>query len=186
LVLAGTEPRLASSGIVETASERILEQTGERPHRPSALAQLIDLAFPFTLHEQGPLLARGIPALTLTTGGERPPSAFFDRPSRLDANRLGELGRAAQPLLSWLDSGVWPSAPSVPLPPDSPPASSWPVFGLLGLALLGGIGWFVTRERLLPRRPVSPSEELAGTAAALLALGVVSLLVVATNPFALI
>ena len=196
-------------------------------------------------------VARGLPALTLTTGGERPPSAFFDRPSRLDANRLGELGRAAQQLLSWLDSGVelapgtasyvyfgprilpgwalelvliaalapfmvaavdlfarcrrrhiplapalrsyrsrayfwlwtvaifelfalvgvWPSAPAVPLPPDSSPASSWPVVGLLGLALLSGIGWFVTRERLLPRRPVSPSEELAGTAAALLADG---------------
>ena len=266
LVLAGTEPRLAAPGIVETASERVLEQTGERPHRPSALAQLIDLAFPFTLHEQGPLLARGLPALTLTTGGERPPAAFFDRPSRLDANRLGELGRAAQQLLSWLDSGVelspgtstyvyfgprilpgwaielvliaalapflvaavdlfarcrrrhiplapalrsyrsrvgfwlwtiaifelftlagvWPSAPSVPLPPDSPPASQWPVLGLIGLGLLSGIGWLVTRQRLLPRRPVSPSDELAGTAAALLALGVISLLVVATNPFALI
>jgi hypothetical protein len=266
LVLAGTQPRLAAPGIVETAAERILEQTGERPQRPSALAQLIDLAFPFTLHEQGPLLARGLPALTLTTGGERPPSAFVDRPSRLDANRLGEMGRAAQQLLSWLDSGaelapgtasyvyvgprilpgwaielvliaalapfllatidlfarcrrrhiplapalrsyrsragfwlwtvaifelfaltgVWPAAPAVPLPPDSAPATHWPALGLIGLALLSGLGWLVTRERLLPRRPVAQSEELAGTAAALLALAVVALLVVATNPFALV
>src|SRR5205085_11740871 len=52
-------------------------------------------------------------------------------------------------------AGVWPSAPSVPLPPDSPPASQWPVLGLIGLGLLSGIGWLVTRQRLLPRRPVS-------------------------------
>jgi hypothetical protein len=266
LVLAGTEPRLAASGFVETASQRVRDQAGERPRRPSGLAQLIDLAFPYTLHEQGPLLARGLPALTLTTGGERPPPAFLDRPSALDATRLGELGTAAQQLLSWLDSGaelapgtasyvyfgprilpgwaielvliaalapfllaavdlfarcrrrhiplapalrsyrsragfwlwtvavfeffaivgIWPSAPAVPLPPESAPAGNWPVLGLAGLVLLSGLGWLVTRERLLPRRPTSAADELAGTAAALLALGVVALLVVATNPFALI
>ena len=46
--------------------------------------------------------------------------------------------------------------------------------------------WFVARDRLLPRRRVRPEEELAGHVAALLALGVVGLLVVATNPFALV
>jgi hypothetical protein len=39
---------------------------------------------------------------------------------------------------------------------------------------------------LIPRRTISPEELLAGSTAALLALGVVALLVVATNPFALI
>ena len=38
----------------------------------------------------------------------------------------------------------------------------------------------------MPRGPVSATEQLSGAAAALLALAVVSLLVVATNPFALI
>jgi hypothetical protein len=44
----------------------------------------------------------------------------------------------------------------------------------------------VARERLLPRRPVSASEEIAGTSAALLSLAVLALLVVATNPFGLL
>jgi hypothetical protein len=44
----------------------------------------------------------------------------------------------------------------------------------------------VARDRLLPRRAVRPEEELAGHTAALLALGVVALLVVATNPYALL
>ena len=266
LALIGNEPRLASPGFVETAAQRVLEQAGRRPEHPGALAQLIDLGFPFTLHEQGPLLAHGIPALTLTTGGERPPNAFADQPERLNRVRLVELGRAAQQLLRWLDAGaelapgtaryvyfgprvlpgwaielvllaallpflvsavdlfarcrrrhipltpalrsyrsrigfwlwaailfelfaligIWPSAPSVPLPLDAAPATDWPVIGVLALAFLVGLGWLVTRARLVPRGPVSATEQLAGAAAALLALAVVSLLVVATNPFALI
>ena len=266
IVLAGTEPRLASPGFVETAAQRVLEQAGSRPAHAGALAQLVDLAFPYTLHEQGLLLAHGIPALTLTSGGERPPSAFVDRPDRLDGLRLAQLGGSAQQLLRWLDfgaelapgtaryiyfgprvlpgwaielvllaallpfllvavdlfarcrrrhiplapalrsyrsrvgfwlwvmvifelfalAGVWPGAPAVPLPPDSAPATDWPIGGLLGLAVLAGLGWLVTRARLVPRRPASATEELAGTTAALLALAVVALLVVATNPFALV
>jgi hypothetical protein len=257
LILAGSEPRLAAAEIVETAAQRVLEQTGNRPHRPSGLSQLIDLAFPFSLHEQAPLLAHGVPALTLTTGGERPPPAFSDQPGRLDGLNLVELGRAAQQLLRWLDAsaelapgtgtyvyfgprilpgwsvelaliaclapfflaaidlfarcrrrhiplapalrsyrsrigfwlwcaaifelfaltGAWPEGPATPLPPSVSPASAWPALAL---------GWFVARERLVPRRSVSSTEELAGTTAALLALGVVALLVVATNPFALV
>jgi hypothetical protein len=266
IVLAGTEPRLASPGLVETAAQRVLEQAGSRPAHAGALAQLVDLAFPYTLQEQGPLLAHGIPALTLTSGGERPPSAFVDRADRLDGLRLAQLGGSAQQLLRWLDfgaelapgtaryiyfgprvlpgwaielvllaallpfllvavdlfarcrrrhiplapalrsyrsragfwlwvmvifelfalAGVWPGAPAVPLPPESAPATDWPVGGLLGLAVLAGLGWLVTRARLVPRRPASATEELAGTTAALLALAVVALLVVATNPFALV
>jgi hypothetical protein len=266
LVLTGTEPRLAAPGLVETASLRVLDQASRRPARPGALAQLIDLAFPFTLHEQGPLLARGLPALTLTSGSERPPAAFTDQPDRLNSVRLAQLGRAAQQLLRWFDSGVelapgtssylyfgprllpgwaveliliaaltpflvaavdlyarcrrrhialgpalrsyrsrvgfwlwtaavfllfalvgvWPDAPKVPLPVDASPGTEWPVVGLFGFAVLSGLGWLVARERLLPGRPVSASEEIAGTSATLLSLAVLALLVVVTNPFALL
>ena len=51
----------------------------------------------------------------------------------------------------------------------------------VALVLLAGAGWLVARSRLLPRRP-SPEERLAGHSGALLALGVVGLLVAATNP----
>jgi hypothetical protein len=57
---------------------------------------------------------------------------------------------------------------------------------LLVLAVLAGVGWIVARSRLLPRRPIRPEERLAGHSGALLALGVVGLLVAATNPYALI
>ena len=47
-------------------------------------------------------------------------------------------------------------------------------------------GWLVARRRLVPRREVSAPEQLAGHTVALLGLGVVALLVVATNTFALL
>jgi hypothetical protein len=47
-------------------------------------------------------------------------------------------------------------------------------------------GWLVGRDRLLPRRPVADAEELAGQVGALLALAVLSLLVVAMNPYSVL
>ena len=208
-----------------------------------------------------------MPALTLTSGGERPPAAFTDRPNRLDAIRLGELGGAAQQLLRSLDSGLelapgtasyvyfgprilpgwaielvliaalapflvaaidlfarcrrrhivlapafrsyrsrlgfwlwtaaifelfalagaWPAAPSVPLPPDTPPATSWPVLRARRLR--------VAQPARLGRRADQPraaqADRLLGGACrhgrrAPRACGRGALLVVATNPFALV
>jgi hypothetical protein len=54
------------------------------------------------------------------------------------------------------------------------------------LLALAALGWTISRERLVARRPVTVTEELAGHTAALLALGIVGLLVVATNPYSLV
>ena len=82
--------------------------------------------------------------------------------------------------------GAWPDGAARPVSPRSAAATDWPTRSLLVLALLALAGWLVTRERLLPRRTVSGEEELAGHTAALLALGTLALLIVATNPFALL
>jgi len=82
--------------------------------------------------------------------------------------------------------GAWPTGVARPIPPSSPLAHHWPVKALLLLALLALLGWLFARERLIPRREISSEEELAGHTASLLCLGVLSLLVVATNPFALL
>ena len=58
------------------------------------------------------------------------------------------------------------------------------MLGILGVLLL--VGWLVARERLIPRRPTRAEETLAGHTVALLALGLIALLVVATNPFSLV
>jgi hypothetical protein len=79
--------------------------------------------------------------------------------------------------------GAWGSG--VARPP-SLAGVHWPTGALLGLATLAGLGWIVARDRLLPRRSVHAEEQIAGHTGALLALSVVALLVVATNPFALV
>jgi hypothetical protein len=228
--------------------------------------QLIDLGFPFTLYEQGPFVARGIPAITLTTASERPPEAFGDRASRLSTRRLTTLGRAAQQVIGSLDQGLelaqgttsfvwagdrivrgwaiellllsllipflvavvdlfahcrrrgiallpaarslrtrlafwlfaglafyafglfgtWPSGAARPPNPATPAAGDWPILALLGLGAVVLVAWVIARQRLVPRRAVGADETLAGETTALLAFGIVALLVLATNPFALI
>jgi hypothetical protein len=266
LVIGGLTAREASAGLVETTAARVQEQTGALPRRASAFAQLLDLAFPFTLYEQGPLLAHGVGAVTLTTAGARRPAAFTDTPGRINGGRLAQIGRSSQELLRALDqgaelvqgtssyiylgarvirgwavelvliaallpfvistidlfarcrrrrlpiapalrsfrsrlafwlwvgavfelfavAGVWPAGIHLPLAPSSHAARHWPLLGLLGFAALAVLGWVVARARLTPKRPVGIDDELGGHTAALLALGVVGLLVVATNPYALI
>jgi hypothetical protein len=266
IAFAGDRPRSPAPALVETAAERIIEQTGAEPQRPSALEQLIDLGFPFSLHGQAPFVARGVPAVTLTTVDDRPPSPFGDSADRLDTRRLEALGRSAQSLLASLDQGVelapgtssyvylgprlvrgwaiqlafvaallpflaaavdlfarcrrrrialapalrslrsrvgfwlfagaafavfgwlgaWPDGANRPIAPGSEAAGTWPVLALLGLSIVAAAAWLVSRERLLPRRPVSSADELAGYTAALLALAVLALVVIATNAFALL
>src|SRR5919202_81715 len=104
--LAGDAPRSPAASLVQTAAQRILEQTGALPARPSALRQLLDLAFPFSLYEQAPFVSRGIPAVTLTSGGDRPQRPAGDTPEQLDRIRLTQIGRSAQELIGSLIQGL--------------------------------------------------------------------------------
>jgi hypothetical protein len=262
--IAGDTPRSPAASLVATAAQRLREQTGATPRHAGIVAQLVDLGFPYTLYGQGPFVARGIPAVTLTTANARPPEAFTDR--RLDVPRLGAMGRAAQQLIGSLDQGLgltqgtttyvwtgtrivrgwaielilfgllipyavtvvdlfarcrrrriplapaarslrsrvgvwlcagaafyilrflgaWPAGPARPIDPATRVAGDWPVIALLVLVALALGAWLVARPRLVPRRPSTPEEKLAGETAALLGMGVVALLVLATNPYALL
>ncbi len=266
LEIGGDRSRSPSRVLVETAAVRVEEQTGVAPGRTSALGQLVDLAFPYTLYEQGPFVGRGIPAVTLTTLGDRPPGGPGDTRERLDGVRLAQLGRAAQLLIGSLDQsgdlargrstyiflgarlvrgwalqlalvaaavpflatavdlfarcrrrgvrlgaafrayrrrlgfwlflgglfelfalfGAWPGGVARPINPDSSSAVHWPILGLVLFGLVASAGWLFARELLRPRRPATGSEELAGHTAALLTLGMLTLLAVSTNVFSLV
>jgi Peptidase family M28 len=103
---AGDTSRSPASPLIATAEASILAQTQEVAERPGAGAQLIDLAFPFTLYEQGPFIARGTPAVTLTTSGVRPRAPTGDTLAALNTARLDEMGRSAQALLGSLDAAA--------------------------------------------------------------------------------
>ena len=266
LEIAGDQPRSPSVALVATAAARILEQTNLPPQRPSALRQLLDLAFPFSFYEQSPFVGHGVSAVTITSAGDRPPLTFADTPTQLHTGRLGQIGRSAQQLLVSLDGGLelaagtssyvylgariirgwsielvlvaallpflaatvdlfamtrrrriplapairslrsrlafwiwvavafellglvgfWPHAAARPAAPQASAGTDWPALGLIVLAVLAVAGWLVSRERLLPLRKTTAEEQLAGHTVALLALGLVGLLVVAINPFALV
>lgn len=81
---------------------------------------------------------------------------------------------------------IWGEGEARPLSPETPAVTEWPIGSLVLFGLLVLAGWVVARDRLAPRRTVTPEEQLAGHTAALLALGIVALLVVATNAFALV
>jgi hypothetical protein len=262
VVLGGDTARSPAASLVRTAAVRVLEQSGREPEHASALRQLLDLGFPFAPGEQGAFVARGVPAVTLTTVRE---GASDRGDEQLGAERLGELGRAAQNLIGSLDAGLelargttsyvylgtrivrgwaielallsallpfaigaidlfarcrrrrialggavrslrtralfWafagvavyvvgrlgalPDGEPRPLPPEAGLYTpSGVVLAVLGAVLLGA--WFGWRERLLPRRPATAEETLAGHTVALLALGLLALVVVATNPFSLV
>jgi Peptidase family M28 len=103
---AGDTARVPSPTLLATAGAAIRDQTEVEPRRPGALAQLIDLAFPFSLYEQGPFVSHGVPAVTITTGGSRPRAPDGDTLPALNEDRVGELGRAAQMVLGSLDESA--------------------------------------------------------------------------------
>jgi hypothetical protein len=82
--------------------------------------------------------------------------------------------------------GFWPHVGVRPPAPQGSIGTDWPVAGLIVFGALSFVGWLVSRDRLLPKRPATTEEELAGHSAALIALGLVGILVVSVNAFALI
>src|ERR671937_1537439 len=104
--IAGDTPRTPSGTLVETAAARVAAQIGRSPARPTLVRQLVDLGFPYSLYEQAPLIEHGIGAVTLTTAGDNPPDPLTDTKDRLHADKLPQVGRAAQDLLGTLDEGV--------------------------------------------------------------------------------
>src|SRR6478736_5512785 len=102
----GDTPRNPSGTFLQTIAARISAQTGRPPARPSAVRQLVDLGFPFSLYEQAPFLTHGVAAVTLTSADDNPPDPLTDTEAGLRADRLGQVGRAAQDALGTLDEGL--------------------------------------------------------------------------------
>jgi Peptidase family M28 len=106
IAFGGDTARVSSPTLLATVDAAVRRQVGVEPQRPGAVAQIVDLAFPFGLQEQAPFVSHGVPAVTITTGGARPRAPEEDTLAGLHAGRLGELGRAAQDVLGSLDQAA--------------------------------------------------------------------------------
>jgi hypothetical protein len=103
LEFAGDTPRSPAPGLLETLRAAIARESSAQPTHPGPLEQLLDLGFPYSPYEQAPFVSRGIPAVTVTTAGARPPAALAPR---LDVKRLGEIGLAVQDSVNAMEQGI--------------------------------------------------------------------------------
>jgi hypothetical protein len=93
----GTSPTLHS-----TVRDGVETFYGTPAGEPGFYDQLSGYAVPYTTREQGPLIARGIPALTLTAGDAGTGVNLRD----LDAAQLGRVGVATANIVAELNSAV--------------------------------------------------------------------------------
>lgn len=93
--LGGSPQRLRA-----TVQEAVRVETGSGAGAPRALSQFARFAMPATFGEQGALLARGLPAVLLSIGGDIPPPAS----APISRDRLEAFGRAALRSVTALDA----------------------------------------------------------------------------------
>jgi hypothetical protein len=89
----------------DTLAAFVRSQAGVSFGAPGPLSQIIHLAFPFTLGQQAPFLAAGIPAVGLSTLADHSPPAY----EPMDPVRLDGLGGAVLQTVEALEAG-----PTVP------------------------------------------------------------------------
>jgi hypothetical protein len=97
---AASAPALLRSTVAQAISQQVGASGGE-VDAPGTLAQLAHLIFPLAGGEQGPLGARGLPAVLVGAGGEAAPPA--NQP--VSAARLEAFGRAVLATVYALDNG---------------------------------------------------------------------------------
>lgn len=106
LAIAGDGARSPAPTLVSTAAARVREQTGVTPGVPSVPTQLVDLGIPYAAGEQGPFLATGVAAVTLTTAAAGVSASPAGDGGSLSTERLGQLGRATEALVDSIDASV--------------------------------------------------------------------------------
>lgn len=94
--------RRVGIALQRTIAESIRQEAGRVAGGPGAIGQLLRLSFPVGIGAQGPLIADGYDAVRVSGSGELPPPGNGPL-ERLDADRLGALGRATLRAVTALD-----------------------------------------------------------------------------------
>lgn len=106
LEIAGDVPVSSARALVGTAAARIEERTGAAPLLPSMATQLVGLAVPLAVAEQGRLLADEVASITLSTSRHHGAPVAAPGPVVPSAERIERMGSAAEQLVDSLDFSV--------------------------------------------------------------------------------
>jgi hypothetical protein len=128
----GTSNLIAPARLRNTLSSALSSQSGVHSAAPHLLSQLAHLAFPLTVSQQGPFVARGIPAIDFSLSGERGPRASG---TALGGGALGTVGQGVLAAITALDSGRSVGAPSDDVLFDGQIVPNWAIAGFV-LALI--------------------------------------------------
>ncbi len=90
-----TTSRRGSLQVLRTAGAALARESGIRTADDPWFTQFLRQAWPLTLRAQGPLVARGFDAVTLTSRGEVPRGKGRDPLDGISSDRLQTFGRAA-------------------------------------------------------------------------------------------
>ncbi len=104
-----TRQAVAPPALRNTVASALGAQTSLANSFTGLGGQFAHLAFPFTLGQQAPFGARGIPAVELSLSGEQGPAADA---AIMNADQLTGVGRAVLATISALDSGTTLPAPA--------------------------------------------------------------------------
>ncbi|TMM04183.1 MAG: hypothetical protein E6G05_06580 [Actinobacteria bacterium] len=170
IVLASTSGSTGAAGATNTVAGALSTQASLPAGGSSLMGQFAHLAFPFTVSEQGPFNARGIPAVLLSASGERTPAAN----APLSLAQIGQFGRTAQEVISALDGGGPVPAPSAYLVMGGNVVPAWAVRLLVLGLILPVLGATIDAFARARRRghPVGPWAARVLAAGVPLALGV--------------
>jgi hypothetical protein len=104
LVPWSTNDRRGSLQLLRTADAALRRELGAGAGSDSAFGQFVRQVWPLTLRPQGPLVAAGIDAITLTDHGEVPRSPRGDTLGTISRLRLARSGKSALATLLALDA----------------------------------------------------------------------------------
>lgn len=129
-----TNELLAPPQLVRTLQATLATQQAPGAGNASLAAQFSHLAFPFTLGQQAPFNADGIPAVQLSLSGERAPASS----DPISLTTLQSTGRAVLQTISAIDSGPAVPAPAPYLTLSGQTVPRWAI-SLFVLALLAPV-----------------------------------------------
>lgn len=168
-----TGPQSTGAALAETANVTLSEQAEEPAGDPGPVTELLRLAIPSGLGDQGPLIEAGLDSVRVSSAGELPLPPELDRPDEVNPRTLGSFGRATLSLILALDAADGP----IEHGPDA-------YVGLAGNLLPG---WALAMMALVLLAPlgIASVAAIAAAASPLQAARAVSWVLLRAAPFAL-